>query len=145
MAMFLRFFEVALNLFTCLVAIKKQNIAMIYKILYVQIIQSYITVYSNVFFRLVCINMSIRNSKQNIQVSNYYINPSIMHGNILKIVYIQRIYMKIIALSCNFHYFHNIVIKKKICYQFSWGFFLHKFDIAVHAFLCYIFLRHMTS
>lgn len=125
MAMFLRFFEVALNLLTCLVAIKKQTIAMIYKILYVQIIQSYITVYSNVFFRLVCINMSIRNSKQNIQVSNYYINPSIMHGNILKIVYIQRIYMKIIALSCNFHYFHNIVIKKKICYQFSWFIFLN--------------------
>lgn len=125
MAMFLRFFEVALNLLTCIVAIKKQNIAMIYKILYVQIIQSYITVYSNVFFRLVCINMSIRNSKQNIQVSNYYINPSIMHGNILKIVYIQRIYMKIIALSCNFHYFHNIVIKKKICYQLSWFFFLN--------------------
>lgn len=122
MAMFLRFFEVALNLLTCLVAIKKQNIAMIYKILYVQIIQSYITVYSNVFFRLVCINMSIRNSKQNIQVSNYYINPSIMHW---KIVYIQRIYIYISRLSCNFHYFHNIVIKKKICYQFSWFIFLN--------------------
>lgn len=144
MAMFLRFFEVALNLLTCLVAIKKQNIAMIYKILYVQIIQSYITVYSNVFFRLVCINMSIRNSKQNIQVSNYYINPSIMHGNILKIVYIQRIYMKIIALSCNFHYFHNIVIKKKICYQLSWFIFLN----SIYQFMrvCVdIFLRHMTS
>lgn len=139
MAMFLRFFEVALNLLTCLVAIKKQNIAMIYKILYVQIIQSYITVYSNVFFRLVCINMSIRNSKQNIQVSNYYINPSIMHGNILKIVYIQRIYMKIIALSCNFHYFHNIFIRKKICYQFSWVFFFYINSIYQFMRVCVIY------
>lgn len=59
-----------------------------------------------------------------------------MHGKILKIVYIQRIYIKIIAMSCNFHYFHNTHNNKEENLLLVFMVYFPKFDISVHACLC---------